>query len=82
MSIGVIELLRVIRLNAGLSLRELSKRSGISKTYLIDMEKYPHKCNPTINKIFILEEALNVEYGTVYLYLIECRKNKPDNALD
>ena len=70
----MIELLREIRESKGFSLRELAKVSGISKTHLSNMENHPTKSNPTIDKIFKLEQALNVEYGTVYLYLVLKKK--------
>jgi transcriptional regulator with XRE-family HTH domain len=71
----VIELLRKIRNDAGISLRKLSKMSGISKTYLIDMEIHPNKCNPTFEMIFNLEQSLKVKPGTVYLYFVDIINN-------
>ena len=78
----MIELLRKIRKSKGLSIRKLSKISGISKTYLAKMENHPILSNPTVDKIFKLEESLRVEYGTVYLYLIESRKNINNIEID
>lgn len=68
-------MLREIRINKGLSLRELAKISGISRTYLLDIERNPGKVNPTIDMIIQLEKSLNVEPGTIYLYFVYCRKN-------
>ncbi|NMF04597.1 helix-turn-helix domain-containing protein [Clostridium beijerinckii] len=68
-------MLRKRRNDIGLSLRKLSKISGISKTYLISMEKYPNRCNPTFEIIFKLEKSLLVEHGTVYLYFADLRKD-------
>lgn len=68
-------MLREKRNDMRLSLRKLAKKSGISKTYLIDMERYPSKCNPTFEIMFNLEQSLNIEPGTVYLYFLDSRKN-------
>lgn len=78
----MIELLREIREGIGISIRKLAQISGISKTYLIDIEKHPGKCNPTFDMMFNLEESLNIEPGTVYLYFVHCRKNNINNFLD
>jgi transcriptional regulator with XRE-family HTH domain len=68
--------LRKIRKDKGLSLHKLSEISGISKAYLIDMEKHPDKCNPSFNFIFRLEQSLNLEHGEIYSYFVYCRVQK------
>lgn len=75
-------MLREIRINKGLSLRALSRISGISRTYLIDMEKHPGQVNPTVDMIIHLEKSLNVKPGTIYLYFVYCRENNIDTFIE
>jgi transcriptional regulator with XRE-family HTH domain len=76
----VINLLKKLRENKGLSLRKLAKISGVSKTYLADMENNPNICNPSFNFIFKLEKSLDLEPGEIYLYFVYCRKNKVEDS--
>lgn len=50
--------LKQIRLNEGLSLKDLSKMTSISKTYLNDLENL-YRINPSDNKKSRIAKALN-----------------------
>ncbi|MBT2686208.1 helix-turn-helix transcriptional regulator [Bacillus sp. ISL-37] len=49
-----------LRRNRGLSLSELSERSGISKSYLSNIERDVHK-NPSIQILEKISDVLNVD---------------------
>jgi transcriptional regulator with XRE-family HTH domain len=57
-----------IRLQRGLSVRELSKLSGVSKSTINRIEN--NECNPTLYTICKLAAALNIEPHTLYDYQI------------
>lgn len=51
--------LKKIRINKGLTLKELSKKTGISTTYINELELL-YKINPSEEKVEILANILNV----------------------
>ena len=51
--------LKKIRINRGLTLKELSKKTGISTTYINELELL-YKINPSEEKVEILANILNV----------------------
>lgn len=51
--------LGILRKKSNLSYRELSRRSGLSHSFLCDIEK--ERCNPSIESIKRLAEAFDVE---------------------
>ncbi|MCG8328446.1 MAG: helix-turn-helix domain-containing protein [Chitinophagales bacterium] len=62
--------LKYLRQNKGLSLEELATQSGLSKSYIHDLEK--GKKYPKVAKISTLANALEVEYD----YLVSRRASK------
>lgn len=61
-----------IRRRKGLSLSELSEKSGISKSYLSNIERDVHK-NPSIHIIEKISNVLNVD-----LKILLVKGSKPD----
>jgi XRE family transcriptional regulator, master regulator for biofilm formation len=58
--------INVIRRRRGLSLSELSEKSGISKSYLSNIERNIHK-NPSIHIIEKISIVLNVDLNTLLI---------------
>ena len=58
--------LKVVRKNRGVSIRQLSNLTGISKTYISDVEN-DHKI-PTLYTLCLMASALHVKPEELYSY--------------
>lgn len=52
------------RIRRDLSLSELSRRSGVSKSYISNLERGKQQ-NPSLSKIKAISSALNVHYSVL-----------------
>ena len=56
--------LRDIRKSKNMTLRELSRKTGISRSYLSEIERNEKK--PSFNYMIIISKALNVQLEELY----------------
>lgn len=68
MQIQIKSLLKDVRMQKGISVRKLAELTGISKTYISDIEN-DHKI-PTIYTLCIIAVALDVRPEELYTYEI------------
>jgi XRE family transcriptional regulator, master regulator for biofilm formation len=69
-----------LRRKKGLSLSELSERSGISKSYLSNIERDVHK-NPSIQILEKISDVLNVDLKALLVPGYSSEKFLPDKEL-
>jgi XRE family transcriptional regulator, master regulator for biofilm formation len=69
-----------LRRNRGLSLSELSERSGISKSYLSNIERDVHK-NPSIQILEKISDVLNVDLMNLLVPGYSLGNLSPDKEL-
>lgn len=69
MQIQIKSLIKDVRMQKGISVRKLAEMTGISKTYISDIENN-HKI-PTIYTLCIMAVALNVRPEELYTYEIQ-----------
>ena len=62
------------RKELGLSIKELSKRCGISSTSLNKYEK--HICLPTISNLSKISDALGLDYDEMYDILFKQKESR------
>lgn len=68
MKIIIKSLIKNVRKDKGVSVRDLSERTGISKTYISDVEN-DHKM-PTLYTLCVIAVALNVKPEKLYNYTV------------
>lgn len=64
-------LLKILRKQKRLTQKELGELSGISQSYISNLEKNYLISSPTVRQILALSEALNVDEVELFLYFAE-----------
>ena len=65
--VSICEVLRLLRIANDLSIKELSGKSGISVSYITDLEKGV-KCKPSMDIIEKYSKALGVSKSTIMFF--------------
>ena len=61
-------MLKTLRKNRGFTQAELAKRSGISQSYISDLEKDYFVYSPTVRQIIALSNALDADIVELFMY--------------
>lgn len=64
-------MLKTLRKQKGLTQVQLGKISGLSQSYISDLEKNYFVSSPTIRQVLALSDALDVDKVELFLYFAE-----------
>lgn len=53
--------------------KQLGNLCNCHQTYISNLELYPYLCNLTLDKIYYISKALDIDYIELVIFLATCR---------